>query len=380
VALGDESRLPSFRKLWIGLATLLILTPLGIIASGSAWGELSAAELQRQLPTGSAPAGLSRLSTFWTAPVSRYAPGFIRSESFGYLVSAMIGVGLIILVSVVLSHWLGGRAQKRSIGFVEATIRGLIEKTNEAIFAEELAAGTGFLQSLDPRVKLAGIFFLIAAAISVHQIAVLAFLLLLGVLISALSRVPARLLVLRIWLPVLSFSGLIALPAIFLVPGDVVAHLPFAVTSQGLTSATMLLLRVETATTFAVLLVLSTEWTRILKALRFFRVPVVVVVILGMTYRYLFLLLKSAQEMFESRQSRLVGPVPGAERRRVASGTVGVLLARSFQLSAEVHLAMQSRGFHGEVHLLEEPRIQASDWLYLAAFAALSASAVVAGR
>jgi cobalt/nickel transport system permease protein len=75
-----------------------------------------------------------------------------------------------------------------------------------------------------------------------------------------------------------------------------------------------------------------------------------------------------------------VGPLPGAERRRVASGTVGVLLARSFQLSAEVHLAMQSRGFHGEVHLLEEPGIQPSDWLYLAAFAAFAASAVVAGR
>jgi cobalt/nickel transport system permease protein len=126
--------------------------------------------------------------------------------------------------------------------------------------------------------------------------------------------------------------------------------------------------------------VLCTEWTRVLKALRFFHVPVVMVVILGMTYRYLFLLLNSAQEMFESRQSRLVGPLPGAERRRIASGTVGVLLAKSFQLSAEVHSAMLARGFQGEMHLLEDLSIGGSDWWHLAAFASAAAAAVVLGR
>jgi cobalt/nickel transport system permease protein len=186
-----------------------------------------------------------------------------------------------------------------------------------------------------------------------------------------------------VWLPVLSFSGVIAAPAIFLVPGNVIYRLPvigWAVTAEGIASAGLLLLRVETAATFAVLLILCTEWTRVLKALRFFRVPVVVVVILGMTYRYLFLLLKAAQEMFESRQSRLVGPLEGADRRRVAAGTVGVLLTRSFQLSAEVHAAMQARGFQGEVHLLEDLSIKARDWMQLAGFAAVAALAVVMGR
>jgi cobalt/nickel transport system permease protein len=380
VILTGESRLPSFRKLWIGLAALLIVTPIGIIASGSAWGEWSPSELQQQLHAASAPAGLSRLSTFWTAPVSRYAPAFIRSESFGYLVSAMLGVGLIILVSVVASILLGRAPRKRTIGFVEATIRNFIERTDESIFAEELAASNGLLQRLDPRVKLAGLLLLVAAAVSVHRIPILAALLFCGILIALLSKIPFTLLTTRIWLPALAFTGPIALPAIFLVPGDTVARLIFPITAQGLTSAATLLLRVTTAATFAVLLVLCTEWTRILKALRFFRVPVIVVVILGMTYRYLFLLLKSAREMFESRQSRLVGPLPSTERRRIASGTVGVLLARSLQLSTEVHLAMQSRGYRGEVHLLEEPAIQTSDWLSLAAFAALAAAAMVTGR
>ena len=46
------------------------------------------------------PRGLERLSAIWTAPVSRYAPSFIRSAPFGYVVSAMVGVGLIVALAL----------------------------------------------------------------------------------------------------------------------------------------------------------------------------------------------------------------------------------------------------------------------------------------
>ena len=380
LVIGEERRLPAARRLWAALACFLILTPLGILAVGSAWGEWSPRELAGQLHA-TAPRGMERLSSIWTAPLSRYAPGFIRSESFGYLVSALVGVGLIILVGLAVGRLMEKmQPPTRTIGFVERTIRSLIAKANKAIFAEETASADGFLQRLDARVKLAGLLALILAAVSVRRIAVLAGLLVVGVAMALVSRVPVRVLAARVWLPALSFSGLIAVPAIFLVPGDVVYRGLLPITSQGLRSAGLLIMRVETASTFAVLLVLCTEWTRVLKALRFFRVPVIVIVILGMTYRYLFLLLKSALEMFESRQSRLVGPLPGAERRRLASGTVGVLLARSFQLSAEVHDAMRARGFQGEVHLLDDFRARPSDWWHLAGFAGVAAAAIWAGR
>ena len=101
---------------------------------------------------------------------------------------------------------------------------------------------------------------------------------------------------------------------------------------------------------------LTTPWAHILKALRVLRVPVVFVVILGMTYRYLFVILETALDMFESRKSRTVGTLDAADKRRLATATVGVLLSKSYQLSAEVHLAMQSRGFRGEVYVLRRFR------------------------
>jgi cobalt/nickel transport system permease protein len=378
--LQDERAAPRLKKLWAGLAAVMILTPLGILASGSAWGEWSTSELAQQLRTGAAPQGLANLSTIWNAPLARYAPGFIHGESFGYLISAAIGVSLIAVFFLGVSRAIRRAPSTRTESFIESTIRSLVDKANESIFAEQRARTGGFLQRMEPRVKVAAILLLIVAAVGVRNPWMLAAMLAGGFALALASGVSPRTLFFRVWLPVISFSGLAAFPAIFLVPGDVVARIPFPVTHQGIVSASTLLLRVEGASTFAALLALSTEWARILKALRFFRVPAVVVVILGMTYRYLFLLLRTAQEMFEARRSRLVGPLPGPERRRVASGTVGVLLAKSFHLSSEVHLAMQSRGFRGEIHLLEEPAIQARDWGILAAFVACACGAVAIGR
>lgn len=374
---------PALRKLWIGLALLLILTPLGIVAAGSAWGEWSTRELAvAKTPV---PEGLQRLSTVWTAPVSRYAPALIRSASFGYLVSAMVGVGLIILVCLGAMRLLRGREfpARSSGGFVERTVASLLKKVAKAGEAEEIGKEHGFLQRLEPRVKVAGLLALLIAAAGIHRIATLLVLFCLGLTLALASRVSFRTLAVRVWLPALTFSGLIAVPALFTTAGTLVYRLPglgWPITEQGLRSASLLIVRLETAVTFSVLLVLCTQWTRILRALRFFRVPVIAIVILGMTYRYVFLFLRTALEMFESRQSRLVGTLAGPDRRRLASASIGVLLAKSFQLSSEVHAAMRSRGFQGEVYLMDEPAIAPTDWLCFAIFLTLAAGAVLWGN
>ena len=128
------------------------------------------------------------------------------------------------------------------------------------------------------------------------------------------------------------------------------------------------------------LLILSTPWTHVLKALRVLRVPVVVVVILGMAYRYIFLLLESARDMLESRRSRMVGELKGPDRRRLAAASVGVLMSKTMQLSGDVYSAMLARGFRGEVYMLDDFRTAALDWIMLMVFAALAAGALYYGR
>ncbi|TCR87738.1 cobalt transporter CbiM [Rhizobium sp. BK376] len=109
------------RALWLGLGALMVASPLGLLAAGTAWGEWGAADfrdagMREQISQASAnmapptrvPLGLEKLSSIWTAPMPDYAPSFMHDANFGYIMSAVIGAGLIILVCAGLS-WLFGR-------------------------------------------------------------------------------------------------------------------------------------------------------------------------------------------------------------------------------------------------------------------------------
>jgi cobalt/nickel transport system permease protein len=400
---------PATRKLWLGLAILLILTPLGILAGGSAWGEWSARDFSAEqvrteiaaasgnhAPPDHVPQGLERLSSIWTAPLSRYAPSMIRSQAFGYFVSATLGVGLII-ASCLLIPWLLRKRRPalsfhrpwapsnrpRQKNFVEKTLRSLLEAMQHTLFAEDMAAADGLLQRLDARVKLIGIGALVLATIAVRRVPTLFGVFLVAVLLAALSRVPVKVLAVRVWIAVALFTGGIALPALILTPGRIIFRSPalgWPITEQGVRTAVLLIGRAETAATLGFLLIVTTLWTQLLAALRFLRAPTVLVALLGMTYRYLFLFLQTARDMFESRESRLVGVLLPPDRRRLAAASAGVLLGKSLQLSGDVHTAMQARGFRGQIHLLEDLRMGWGNWLRAAAFVCFAAGAVWLGR
>jgi cobalt/nickel transport system permease protein len=108
----------STKPLWAALALIMIMTPLGLLATGTAWGEWSARdfsdpEARQQITAASrrspapaaAPEGLARLSTVWTAPFPDYAPSMLTSPALGYMLSAMFGTGLIISV-FLLFGWM----------------------------------------------------------------------------------------------------------------------------------------------------------------------------------------------------------------------------------------------------------------------------------
>jgi cobalt/nickel transport system permease protein len=275
------------------------------------------------------------------------------------------------------------RGEKKSRGVVERTLASMVDALEHAFYAEELAKKNGLLQKLDPRVKIVALLPLIVIAALTRRLWVIAALFVIAVVIAMLSRVPLRTLARRVWIGVFTFSGVISLPALFLTPGQTLYTLPvfgWIVTAQGLRAAGYLVMRAETAATFSVLLVLCTLWSNLLKALRVLRLPIVLVVILGMTYRYIFLLLRNAHDMFRSRKSRTVGRLSGREERRAATASAGVLMSKTLQLSGDVYLAMRSRGFQGEVYVLDEFRTGWFDWIVLAAFLSVAASAIWVGR
>ncbi|MFZ0707493.1 MAG: cobalt transporter CbiM [Candidatus Korobacteraceae bacterium] len=114
-AMVSGGRTPaSLRRLWVTVALLLMLTPLGILATGKAWGEWAPSDFLRPaartqiaqasrntLPPAAPPGGMARLATIWTSPFPAYAPAFVRSRTLGYLLSAMFGVGVCLLIALL---------------------------------------------------------------------------------------------------------------------------------------------------------------------------------------------------------------------------------------------------------------------------------------
>jgi cobalt/nickel transport system permease protein len=263
-------------------------------------------------------------------------------------------------------------------GFLENTLEGLHTAMERALYAETTASRSGLLQRFDARVKVAGLLALVVAMALATKLWLIATILGLAVLMALFSAIPLGVVASRAWVGAFLFSGMIAAPALFLTPGDTLYGLP--ITMQGARTAAFLILRAETAATLMLVLVYTTPWTHILKALRIFRVPVVFVVILGMTCRYILLMLETAHEMFESRKSRTVSRMTPADQRRLAVSGSGVLLGKTLHLSSDVYMAMQARGFRGEVYLLDNFQMRSMDWLALGAFAAVTAVAIWVGR
>ncbi len=106
------------RPFWIGIAVLMLATPLGLLAAGTAWGEwgvedFAKPEVRQEMaaasanttPPEQAPDGMARLASVWTAPIPDYAPAFLKSQQLGYILSAMIGIGMLILLGLA-GDWL----------------------------------------------------------------------------------------------------------------------------------------------------------------------------------------------------------------------------------------------------------------------------------
>lgn len=86
------------KPLWVGLIILIILTPIGLLAQGSAWGEWTAKELLVIL--GYLPKGIRGFDGLWTSVMSNYNFSGWNSpagRTFSYIFSAALGSGIIVM-------------------------------------------------------------------------------------------------------------------------------------------------------------------------------------------------------------------------------------------------------------------------------------------
>ena len=95
--IGEESAFQKLRWLWVGIVVLIIASPLGLLAPGTAWGEWGTAQLTA-LGLKSIPVGMEKLSGLWGAPLAGYNLPALGNTNLGYILSAVLGILVIIVV------------------------------------------------------------------------------------------------------------------------------------------------------------------------------------------------------------------------------------------------------------------------------------------
>lgn len=251
--------------------------------------------------------------------------------------------------------------------FINKTLPEIFRYITDSMYSEEYAEVDGFLQSLNTKFKFISILMFVLGIIFTKNIFIISFGIVIFLLLTVLSKISLKYILKRILLFVFLFTAIIAIPYIFNIfqPNDGhplvilynfhrTIHIPLfrpftliSITYEGVYLAFVWILRSTATVSFMILLIMTTKWSDLLNALGELKVPKVFILILGMTYRYIFLLIDTLTKMLFSRKSRTVGKESSVSSWKLNSGIVGALFIKSYDLGNNVYLAMVSRGFDG---------------------------------
>lgn len=248
------------------------------------------------------------------------------------------------------------------------------------------------IHRLDPRVKfvltLAFIFTTALTPMGAWPVYVLLFSMVLSV--EMLSELGVGYVLKRASLA-LPFA-LAALPVLVTVKGAPILAAPIGpwtltVTLEGVERFVGIAVKSWLSVQMAIVLASSTSFPDLLVAMRAVRIPRLLVAIVGLAWRYLFVMADEALRLMRAREARSGHPAqPGAKvggsiawRGRVTGGMAGNLFLRSFERADRIYAAMLSRGYDGEVRLLPLSPVTPGQWIVLALGLVTLALLVVGG-
>lgn len=186
--------------------------------------------------------------------------------------------------------------------------------------------------------------------------------------------------------------ALAAFPMVFATEGNAILALPIGAgslvaTAEGVSRFLSILLKSWLSLQAAIVLAASTPFPQLLQAVRAVRAPKLLVAIVGLMWRYLFVLVDEATRLIRARAARsghvdAVSGRPGgtlAWRAKVTGGMAGNLLLRAFERSERIYSAMLSRGYDGEARALPLPPLDSGARLTLVVAAGVALLLVFGG-
>jgi cobalt ECF transporter T component CbiQ len=255
------------------------------------------------------------------------------------------------------------------MSFIDRTIKKIADIIKSSYVYWETAGKNGLFQKLDPRLKVVFMIYMIVIISLLRSVYVECAIAIFIFMLIILSRLNIIRLYTRIIGFAFFFGFLIALPSAFSVitGGEII--LPVAtlsrdyqfwiysipkhigITREGVFGVAMLTLRVANSLGISLLIIHTTPFFEIIRALKVFRVPDTFLMIIILTYKYIFIFSRTVEDMYLAMKSRLAGPVDSGTMRGLIAGRIFFIFKKSQMRYEDTYRAMVGRGFSGDVAL-----------------------------
>ena len=232
------------------------------------------------------------------------------------------------------------------------------------------------MHRLDPRTKLiCSLAFVLAVVLTpagTWNVFVVYLLILMGLI--WLSRLPIKY-VLKRSLVIFPFVVMIAIFVPFFKQGQVAASYDIgawhiAITYEGLAVLINVIVKSWLCILCLIILSSSTKFEELMHGMYRLKVPQVFVQITSFMYRYMFVLADQAMRMQMARDSRNFG----LNRRNIfktMGNMIGMLFIRSYERAERIYAAMLSRGYNGEIIVVNQLRFRLPDAYFALSMALL---------
>ncbi|MGZ3595259.1 MAG: cobalt ECF transporter T component CbiQ [Syntrophales bacterium] len=285
-----------------------------------------------------------------------------------------------LLSTPAQAHDAGERGTLRP-SYIEKGIGHLSDMITTGYLTAGQDSGKGFFQKLDPRVKVIFLILFVFIVSLKTDILPETVITLFTFLLVVASRINIAQFYKKIAALTFIFGFLVVFPSAFNVvtPGELILpvihlshpyefliyHIPeeIGITRQGLDGVMMLCLRMMNSLAISFLVISTTPFHRVVKALQVFRVPQALLLVITLSYKYIFIFAKTVEGMYLARKSRLVGIVRDDEARIWVAGRIAHMFRKSMSRYEEVFRAMVARGFAQEVRLSDLGGLTATDRL-----------------
>jgi len=269
---------------------------------------------------------------------------------------------------------------KVKMPFIEKGINHLAGVIKRGYVFWELSSPDGFFQKIDARVKVLFLLFLVITIslkrdfLSQIYIWVFIFVLVL------LSRLNILTFYRRVLFYGFIFGFLIALPSAFnvITKGEVVLpllklskpyhfwvyHIPaeIGITKEGIHGVMRLTMRVIDSLSVSFLVLYTTPFPEMMKALKVLKIPDSFLVIITLCYKYIFIFSKSVEDIFMAKKSRMIREEGNTETREWIVGRLVFIFRKSQMRCEEVFMAMIGRGFSDTIRLYGFRKMRPADW------------------